>query len=63
MTNELNDSRNFLFMDDIVMHSKPLLTEPKFAEKIFTSPKEDATSDYFGSTCCYCCPIGVWSFF
>ena len=56
---------NFLILDEILMYERPLLTEPKFKEKIYVPNKEyssNLSKGFLCAACCYCCPIGVWSF-
>ena len=62
-------TKNLLIMEGIQRNSKPIITEPNFKQKVFTTRKDDfsgkTTSSSKGSrfcwSKCYCCPVGIWN--
>lgn len=52
--------KNLLIMDEILINSKPVLTEPTFNEEIFKKNNEPADKHARGSCFCLpCSPIDI----
>ena len=61
-------TKNLLIMDEILRSNRPIITEPSFKQKVFTTKKDDFSGkkpapkgSKFCWSKCYCCPFGIWS--